>query len=303
MALPVTPIATTDSESEIRAKLVTLANELNALEGAGATNLGYTASATNGIVTSDTGADATLPLATTINAGLLSAAEKARLALDQTRFVSMWTDCMTLANLEGFSVLNISSGSLSAPNALADRVGLIRFRDSTTAGGGVRVGTDPASIRLQGGERVETAFQWRDTRTTALAMIGLHDAITSGLPNDGVNFHLTGTSTGFTLNGRTATSGTQSITSSADFVGDVNTWYVLRVELNSGATIATFTVLDATGTTPLWTDTLTTNIPTGSVNPVGVGILACETTTDAKPSNGIMEVDWIRFSINRTLAR
>jgi hypothetical protein len=36
----------------------------------GATNLGYTASPTNGIVTSDTGTDATIPLATGTNAGL-----------------------------------------------------------------------------------------------------------------------------------------------------------------------------------------------------------------------------------------
>lgn len=40
--------------------------------GGGATNLGYTASPTNGIVTSDTGTDATIPLADVTNAGLLS---------------------------------------------------------------------------------------------------------------------------------------------------------------------------------------------------------------------------------------
>ena len=40
--------------------------------GGGATNLSYTASSTNGIVVSDTGTDATLPLANGTNAGLLS---------------------------------------------------------------------------------------------------------------------------------------------------------------------------------------------------------------------------------------
>lgn len=49
---------------------------INSGGGGGATNLGYTASPTNGIVTSDTGTDATIPLATTINAGLLSPSEK-----------------------------------------------------------------------------------------------------------------------------------------------------------------------------------------------------------------------------------
>ncbi len=44
--------------------------------GGGATNLGYTPSPTNGIVTSDTGTDATIPLADGTNAGLLTPAEK-----------------------------------------------------------------------------------------------------------------------------------------------------------------------------------------------------------------------------------
>jgi hypothetical protein len=48
--------------------------------GTGATNLGYTPSATNGIVTSDTGADATIPLADATNAGLLTPAEKTKIA-------------------------------------------------------------------------------------------------------------------------------------------------------------------------------------------------------------------------------
>lgn len=306
MALPVVPIATTDSESQIRTKIAELATEVNALGagggGGGATNLSYTPSATNGIVASDTGTDATIPLATTTNAGLLSPAEKARVTLDPTRFVTLFSDCMSITEGGDFAITLISSGSLSTPNALPDRIGLVRFRDSTTAGGGVKIGTDAASIRIQGGGVFETAFQWRDTRTTALAMIGLHSSVTSALPQNGVNFHLVGTATGFTLTGRTSTAGTESI-SGTSFTGTSDTWYNLRLEINANATSVTYSVLDATRASTLWTDTLTTNIPTGSTNTVGVAVLACETTTDANPANGIMEVDWIRFGINRTLAR
>jgi len=46
----------------------------------GATNLSYTANPSNGIVTSDTGSDATIPLADLTNAGLLSPAEKGEIA-------------------------------------------------------------------------------------------------------------------------------------------------------------------------------------------------------------------------------
>jgi len=48
----------------------------NKIGTSGVTNLGYTASPTNGIVTSDTGTDATIPLATGTDAGLLSPAQK-----------------------------------------------------------------------------------------------------------------------------------------------------------------------------------------------------------------------------------
>jgi len=48
--------------------------------GGGATNLGYTASPTGGTVTSDTGTDATIPLADATNAGLMTPAEKAKVA-------------------------------------------------------------------------------------------------------------------------------------------------------------------------------------------------------------------------------
>jgi hypothetical protein len=47
--------------------------------GGGATNLAYTASPTNGIVTSDTGTDATLPAGSTTNASLLLPADKTKL--------------------------------------------------------------------------------------------------------------------------------------------------------------------------------------------------------------------------------
>ena len=45
----------------------------------GVTNLSYNAAVSNGVVTSDTGTDATIPLADATNAGLFSASEKTKL--------------------------------------------------------------------------------------------------------------------------------------------------------------------------------------------------------------------------------
>ena len=47
--------------------------------GGGATNLGYTPSAANGIVTSSTGTSATIPAVDATNAGLMTPAQRAAL--------------------------------------------------------------------------------------------------------------------------------------------------------------------------------------------------------------------------------
>ena len=59
---------------------LTLAETTVQIGGGSGANLGYTASATNGIVTSDTGTDATLPLGTGTNAGLLAPAQFTKLS-------------------------------------------------------------------------------------------------------------------------------------------------------------------------------------------------------------------------------
>lgn len=68
---------------------------INSGGGGGATNLGYTASPTNGIVTSDTGTDATIPLATTINAGLLSPSEKTAITHANRSTLDLITEAFT----------------------------------------------------------------------------------------------------------------------------------------------------------------------------------------------------------------
>lgn len=57
-----------------------IANTLNIPQYSGTTDLSYTASPTNGIVVSSTGTDATIPLATNTDAGLLDPTDKVRLA-------------------------------------------------------------------------------------------------------------------------------------------------------------------------------------------------------------------------------
>jgi len=74
------------------------------INSSGATNLGYTASPTNGIVTSDTGTDATIPLADTTDAGLLAPADKTKLDAIPILASGTYTPTGTIiANLDSIS--------------------------------------------------------------------------------------------------------------------------------------------------------------------------------------------------------
>jgi len=71
--------ATAAGATGAAATWVKIADEDALAAGLGATNLGYTASATNGVVTNTSGSDATIPLGTGTNAGLIAPANTTKL--------------------------------------------------------------------------------------------------------------------------------------------------------------------------------------------------------------------------------
>lgn len=89
-----------------------------------ATNLGYTASPTNGTVTNDTGTDAILPLANGINAGLMSPAQSSKVdfititqAVDLDDIETSQLDLVTLSGVSKNSIdLGVFSGSIISDN-------------------------------------------------------------------------------------------------------------------------------------------------------------------------------------------
>jgi hypothetical protein len=82
----------------------------------GATNLGYTASATNGIVTSDTGTSATIPAGSTTNASLMLPADKSKLDGIATGATANSTDAFLLsrANHTGSQAISTVTGLQTA---------------------------------------------------------------------------------------------------------------------------------------------------------------------------------------------
>lgn len=113
----------------------------------GSTNLGYTPSPTNGIVTSDTGTDSTIPLADNTNAGLLSPSEKSDIASavqpGDLATVATSGDYNDLINTptEGFIVHTTASGTdtytatVTGVTSYSDGDAyLVRFTNGNTTG-------------------------------------------------------------------------------------------------------------------------------------------------------------------------
>ena len=78
----------------------------------GATNLSYSASATNGVVTSDTGSDATIPAANGTNAGLLVPAQ-----FDKLAFVTV-TGAINLDNILAASHAAVTTSGSASSNPI-----------------------------------------------------------------------------------------------------------------------------------------------------------------------------------------
>ena len=100
------------------AKWIDLGNESD-----GVTNLAYTAGVSNGVVTSDTGTDATIPLADGTNAGLFSAAQKTKLDGIQAG---------AQADQNASEVPSTASGNLSSTNVQSALVELQSDIDDLT---------------------------------------------------------------------------------------------------------------------------------------------------------------------------
>jgi hypothetical protein len=122
------------------------------IESEGAIDLSYIPSPTNGIVTSDTGTDAIIPLANNTNAGLLTPAEKTKIstALQSSDLSNLvpYTGATTNVDLGEFQ---LKAGQIEldqTPTGTAG-VGIIRWNDED---GTIDVGLKGGNVTLQVGQ-------------------------------------------------------------------------------------------------------------------------------------------------------
>ena len=191
----------------------------------------------------------------------------------------------------------VNGGScINSGLANANHPGVIAFRDAaTTANSGFRMTALSDSIIIGGGELAVSVFNLRSARSTQTVRFGILETTDNTTPTKGVWLEMVGNGTGVVITGKTVNGG--AITSSGTtYTAAVSTWYSARIELTS-ASSATFTVYNASGTS-LWTDTIATAVPTGAT---GFGIIAYDASADGPTV--MLDLDYIRFEINRTLTR
>lgn len=250
--------------------------------GGGATNLSYTASPTNGVVESDTGTDATIPLATTTNAGLLSPSDKTKLnSLGGNNFFRNAYYAEDFFNnnnttLGPWQAAAISGGtwttSPSTGDVSSNRPGVVFMRSSTTASSGYRLSTNSYAINLGNGEEANFIININSASSLSKTRIGFQDSFTPTDPGDGAVFNVNSDNT---LSAVCWNNGSSTTATFANI--DKTLWYRFHIRVESSSA-AVFSVYLMDGTL-VETQTIVSNIPTDSARVTGHGIVCWNTGT------------------------
>jgi len=191
-----------------------------------------------------------------------------------------------------------SGGFPTAPSAgvaTANTPGVIRIRSGSNTDSGYKYGNSNTQL-ITGGEQYEVIFN-PATLTNSTMRFGFYDAPP---PLNVVDGAYLGVSGGIMF-GRTASDdggagGNTATGTSFNLVA--GTWYRARVTVNSNATRVDFYLYNLSGT-QLWTDNVTTNIPTASGRETGSGVSAMNSAA----STNIVHLDYMAQWWDKPLVR
>lgn len=198
------------------------------------------------------------------------------LGTDSTRSTEFQDDDFfgnsTTAGTGPWTCAAISAGTFPAATVTVKHPGIDVATSSTTASSGYECGTSASLFTISGGETFETEFDPL-TFTNTTVRLGFLGTFTAALPSNGVFVTL---SSSGVATGQTDKAGTLSSTGTT-YTLSTATWYRLKITLNPAGTTATYAIYNMSGAS-LWTDTISTNIPTVSV---GTGFTATNSGTTA----------------------
>jgi len=184
-------------------------------------------------------------------------------------------DFFITSTIEPWVNAAIASGTFAGAAGTAKHPGVVTLLSSTSANSGHRVNLYAEAFLLGGGEKTTGIFKVVTCAGTTVRF-GFHDTTSEADVNDGVYIEIAET----TLTGKTANAGTRS-TTATNYTITENTWYRFVIEVNSDATLITYSIYADDSGTALWIDTLATNIPTGANRYCGQGIVATNSGTTA----------------------
>ena len=213
------------------------------------------------------------------------------------KYILFQQDFMTnvVAAWPPFTGASISSGTAQVTTGTAHHIGCITLKSSSTANSGYQFNLGIASLLLAGGESFEFIFKTPALiRTTTSMRLGFQDSSTTAVVTDGVFFNFAaGVITGKTSLNKAVT------TSVGSFTPKVSTWYRAKITVESTSS-ALFEIFADDSDTTVFSERLTTNIPTETGRETGVGVIATESGTT---STEMIVLDYVCLEITRTLQR
>jgi hypothetical protein len=192
----------------------------------------------------------------------------------------------------------IGGGSIGALAASANHPGVRYVESSATPNSGANVLTASLALILAGNESSDLIFQPRLLAGTTIRF-GYLDTTTSSDAVDGVYIEMAQVAgVDGTIVGKSASNSTRSTTGTS-FLLITATWYRLRATLNAAATRIDFYLYSEAGAL-LWTDNLTTDIPTAAGRETGHGVIV---TNSAGSIATLAYLDYIDNYIGRAFTR
>lgn len=189
-----------------------------------------------------------------------------------------------------------ASPSTSVASVDGNHPGVRSYTSGSTAYSGYRYTTDMGAFVIAGGEYSEFIFYLSTTSGTHVIRMGFQDSKDTSNIVDGVWINIAGTAlTGKTSNGSVVTTtGTCAVSTGTTY------WYRAALAVNSDATRVDFYLYLCSNGNLLWTDNVTTNIPTTTGRETGHGWVAYRTAATA---TSLWYIDYMSLVINRVLQR
>jgi hypothetical protein len=218
---------------------------------------------------------------------------------DPTKFVPastdfLWNGATSTALIAPWFAAAAVSGTSTAVTGTANHPGIVTLTSSTSANSGYAYALGTSSFLLAGTEVTEFIFQVVTTANTT-ARLGFQDSNSSTAPTDGAWVNIAAT----TLDGRTASNTTGS-TTGTNYTITASVWYRAKVVVNSDATQVDFYLYTCADGVQVWTNNLTTNIPTAAGRETGQSAMATNSGTTALE---LVDLDFMDVYMTRTLTR